>query len=142
MRGLLPACCMAVALVASSSLAAPPTVASADLPQLPASPPPPAPPPPAAAAPMPGPGPAPPPAPSPAPESAPSANVVVLQAPTLATHEAPVLDGASAPHGRKFYESGWFWGAVGAAALVGGAIFLATQDTSSPTIHLQVQVPH
>jgi hypothetical protein len=46
------------------------------------------------------------------------------------------------PHHRAFYESGWFWTAFGAAALAGGAVFLATRDSRPPAIHLQLQVPH
>ena len=62
-------------------------------------------------------------------------------APLLAVHEGPRIEGG--PPGRKhFYESGWFWGALGAAAFAGGAIFLATRDTSPSTIHLEMQVPH
>jgi hypothetical protein len=144
MRRLFLAYCLPFAFAASTAWAAGP-VASAELPPLPPLP---APGPPAAAtapasatasAPAPGPasasGPAPASAPGPAPD------VVVLQAPTLATHDAPVLD-TPPPPTHHFYESGWFWGALGAAALIGGAIYLATQDTGSQTIHLQVQVPH
>lgn len=40
-----------------------------------------------------------------------------------------------------FYTSSWFWGAVGAAAVIGGIFFLASQDTSSDPIHLQMRVP-
>jgi hypothetical protein len=40
-----------------------------------------------------------------------------------------------------FYASGWFWGALGAAALVGGAFYFATRDTGSDAIHLQLKVP-
>jgi hypothetical protein len=64
---------------------------------------------------------------------------VVVRAPELATHEAPRADDA---HHRQFYESGWFWGALGAAAFAGGAVFLATRDSSPSTIHLQIEVPH
>ncbi|MGH7296690.1 MAG: hypothetical protein ACRELB_17255, partial [Polyangiaceae bacterium] len=74
---------------------------------------------------------APPPAPPPAP----------LSAPPLATHEEPVVTGAP-PHRKAFYESGWFWGAIGAAAFAGGAIFFATRDNGDSTIHLQATVPH
>jgi len=42
---------------------------------------------------------------------------------------------------RPFYSSPWFWGAIAAAAFTGAAIFFATQDASSDTIHLQMQVP-
>jgi hypothetical protein len=61
--------------------------------------------------------------------------------PPLATHEEP---GLAVPPAKKkaFYESGWFWGALGAAAFAGGAIFFATRDNGESTIHLQVQVPH
>ncbi|MDP9037578.1 MAG: hypothetical protein M3O50_22505, partial [Myxococcota bacterium] len=57
--------------------------------------------------------------------------------PALATHASPDAQ----PRRRAFYESGWFWGALGAAVLGGGAAFLATRDSSAPSIHLQVQVP-
>jgi hypothetical protein len=43
--------------------------------------------------------------------------------------------------GRAFYESPWFWGAAGAAVVLGGAFFLATRDSSSDSIHVQMQVP-
>ena len=62
-------------------------------------------------------------------------------APALATHEEPVITGPP-PRGKAFYESGWFWGALGAAAFAGGAIFFATRDNGESTIHLQMQVPH
>jgi hypothetical protein len=61
-------------------------------------------------------------------------------APSLATHEEPVV--APPPKSKAFYESGWFWGALGAAAFAGGAIFFATRDNGETTIHLQMQVPH
>lgn len=62
-------------------------------------------------------------------------------APPLATHEEPLVDNAP-PKKRAFYESGWFWGAIGAAAFAGGAVFFATRDNGASTIHLQAQVPH
>jgi hypothetical protein len=57
----------------------------------------------------------------------------------LATHDVPPPDSSSPRH---FYESGWFWGALGLAALAGGAVFFATRDSGTPTIHLEAQVPH
>ncbi|GEM_PF-815870 len=42
---------------------------------------------------------------------------------------------------KPFYASPWFWGAIGAAVLVGGFFFLASQDTSDDPIHLQMKVP-
>jgi hypothetical protein len=60
-------------------------------------------------------------------------------APSLATHEAPQMPNSS--HAVPFYESPWFWGALGAAVLVGGGVYLATRDTSPSTIHLELKVP-
>lgn len=60
-------------------------------------------------------------------------------APALATHVGP--PGDAPPRRSVFYESGWFWGALGAAAFAGGAAFLATRDTGASTIDLQIQVP-
>lgn len=62
------------------------------------------------------------------------------QAPALAVHDGPRLDN-SPPSGKKFYESGWFWGAIGAAVFAGGALYFATRDNQSGTIHLQMQAP-
>ncbi len=49
----------------------------------------------------------------------------------------------SAKRSGPFYASPWFWGGIAAAALTGGAIYLATRDGSSGSgpIHLQVRVP-
>jgi hypothetical protein len=60
-----------------------------------------------------------------------------LHAPPLATRP---VDAAAPRH--AFYESAWFWGALGAAAVAGGAVFLATRDSGPSTIHLQLEVPH
>jgi hypothetical protein len=62
-------------------------------------------------------------------------------APPLATHDEPTL-ATNPPKRKAFYESGWFWGALGAAAFAGGAAFFATRDNGASTIHLQMQVPH
>jgi hypothetical protein len=76
----------------------------------------------------------------PPPGSAPAASAPADRpAPALATHEAPRVEDS---HHRQFYESGWFWGALGAAAFAGGAVFLATRDSGPSTIHLQIEVPH
>ena len=42
---------------------------------------------------------------------------------------------------RPFYASGWFWGAIAGAALIGGIFYLATRDTTDDPIHLQMRVP-
>ena len=75
----------------------------------------------------------------PAAAAAAAAPAAMAPAPALATHEVP--DGA-APKRREFYESGWFWGALGAAAFVGAVVFFATRDSSAPALHLHVEVPH
>ena len=54
---------------------------------------------------------------------------------------APTLPSEGAHRGSPFYASGWFWGAIGAAALIGGAILLASQDTSDRPIHLEMRLP-
>jgi hypothetical protein len=76
---------------------------------------------------------------------APAGAPLVVPGPTLATRamratrEAPKAERPGGPV--PFYQSGWFWGAIGAAALLGGAAFLATRDSSPKAIHLEVQVP-
>ncbi|MCL2449598.1 MAG: hypothetical protein FWD17_11680 [Polyangiaceae bacterium] len=80
------------------------------------------------------------PAPSPAAAAAPSPGpATVATAPALATREAPKSVGSKAA--RPFYVSPWFWGAVGVAALAGGAAYLLSRDTGSSTIHLELQGP-
>ncbi len=76
---------------------------------------------------------------SPPPASEAVHGLVAPVVPVLASHEVPKDEGA---HHTQFYESGWFWGALGAAAFAGAAIFLATRDSSPSMIHLQIEVPH
>lgn len=64
-----------------------------------------------------------------------------MSAPPLATHEEPAVTNTP-PKQKAFYESGWFWGALGAAAFAGGAVYFATRDNGASTIHLDMQVPH
>jgi len=64
-----------------------------------------------------------------------------MAAPPLATHEEPAVTNTP-PKPKAFYESGWFWGALGAAAFAGGAVYFATRDNGASTIHLDMQVPH
>jgi hypothetical protein len=80
---------------------------------------------------------------APAPAAAPPAAATPppSSAPPLALHAEPVVDNTP-PKGKAFYESGWFWGALGAAAFAGAAVFLATRDNGPTTIHLEAQVPH
>lgn len=62
-------------------------------------------------------------------------------APKAATSAAPATLHGGEKESKPFYSSPWFWGAVGAAALVGGAFYFATRDNDSGTIHLQMQSP-
>ena len=64
----------------------------------------------------------------------------VVHAPTLATTAVPE-EKPKAPESHPFYTSPWFWGAVGAAAFGGTAVYFATRDNSTGTIHLEMQVP-
>ncbi len=76
------------------------------------------------------------PPPPPAPPGPPPA------APALATREAPppATPAKPAPPSTPFYASPWFWGAIGAAAFGGTAVYFATRDNSPSTIHLELQV--
>jgi hypothetical protein len=71
------------------------------------------------------------PTPAPPPTMVPGPPGILSDSPPVAAHVSA-----------SFYQSGWFWGAVGAAVFAGGALFFATRDSSSPMIHLDVQVPH
>ena len=53
---------------------------------------------------------------------------------------APAKDATKEGH-KSFYESPWFWGAAAAAVVLGGGFFLATRDSNSDSIHVQMQVP-
>ena len=69
-----------------------------------------------------------------------SAAQLSAQAP-LAPVAPPRSESPSAGKSGAFYTSPWFWGAVGAAAFGGAAVYFATRDNGDGTIHLQVQVP-
>ena len=43
--------------------------------------------------------------------------------------------------GKAFYESPWFWVAIGAAVLIGGAVLIATNVQTSDNIHLTLKMP-
>jgi hypothetical protein len=63
-------------------------------------------------------------------------------APAAATSPPPVTVRTEEKHESKpFYASPWFWGALGAAVLVGGAFYFASRDNESDTIHLQMRAP-
>jgi hypothetical protein len=61
--------------------------------------------------------------------------------PSAATAPGPVKLRPEDEKTSPFYASGWFWGAVGGAALIGAAFYFVSRDTSSDPIHLQMRVP-
>jgi hypothetical protein len=63
-----------------------------------------------------------------------------LHAPALATSALPP-EKPKPSESHPFYLSPWFWGALGAAAFGGTAVYFATRDNSTGTIHLELQVP-
>ena len=71
------------------------------------------------------------------PATAPAATATNALAPIAAVQEAKARPASS----KQFYESAWFWGALGAAAFAGGAVFFATRDNTPTSIHLEMQVP-
>lgn len=80
--------------------------------------------------------------PPPPPPVLPAAAPAPAPAPALAVQPVPHTEQADkSRHGRPFYESPWFWGAVGVAAAAGAATYLLSRDNGSSTIHLHVQVP-
>ena len=70
----------------------------------------------------------------------PSADPGALRAPALATAEVPKAEAVPSKK-VSFYQSGWFWGAIAAAAFAGGAAYFAVRDNGPTTIHLEMQVP-
>lgn len=64
-----------------------------------------------------------------------AANPVVVAAPPL-LRVPPKKE-----EDRPFYKSPWLWGALGAAVLIGGIFFFASQDKSDDPIHLRMTVP-
>lgn len=62
-------------------------------------------------------------------------------APTVQLQGPPQKMTPSEKESRPFYMTGWFWGAIGAAAVLGGVFFFVSQDTSNDPIHLQMRVP-
>lgn len=76
------------------------------------------------------------------------ASVVARFPPPPPPPPAVVLQPASLPkvpqekhEDRPFYKSPWLWGALAAAAIIGGIFFFTTQDKSSDPIHVRMTVP-
>jgi hypothetical protein len=65
-----------------------------------------------------------------------------VPAPAAALKEGPKVENLPSGGSKKFYESPWFWGALGAAALAAAGVYFLTRDNGSDTIHLQLQAPH
>lgn len=61
--------------------------------------------------------------------------------PPAATQAVPPQVPVGEEKSRPFYTSAWFWAAVGGAALLGGGFYLASRDTSSDSIQIQMRVP-
>ncbi len=83
-----------------------------------------------------------------------AADVDATWASTVASLERPyrpatplvVINTQPSPIAKKgeskaFYESPWFWAAIGAAALIGGGVLIATNVQSGDNIHLQMRLP-
>lgn len=62
-------------------------------------------------------------------------------APVAAVHATAPLTAPKVVKSKAFYESPWFWVAVGAAALLGAGVLIATNVQSGDTIHLQMRFP-
>ena len=71
----------------------------------------------------------------------PVSRTVGPNAATSAVSPGPVKLKPEDEKSSPFYASGWFWGAVGAAALLGAGFYFATRDTSSDPIHVELKVP-
>jgi hypothetical protein len=71
--------------------------------------------------------------------ASPTSTTGTAHAPPLATSAAPEAKPKPA-ESHPFYTSPWFWGAVGAAAFGGAAVYFATRDNTPTAIHLQLQV--
>ncbi|HEY1959848.1 MAG TPA: hypothetical protein VGH28_29775 [Polyangiaceae bacterium] len=69
----------------------------------------------------------------------PPAKIEPGPAPALATVPQPTKKNES--KSKAFYESPWFWAAIGAAALITGGILIATTAQTGDTIHLQMRLP-
>ncbi|HSQ68371.1 MAG TPA: hypothetical protein VLM85_34415 [Polyangiaceae bacterium] len=48
---------------------------------------------------------------------------------------------AAGSDSKSFWQSPWFWVAIGAAALIGGGVLVATSVQTTDTIHLQLRMP-
>ena len=71
--------------------------------------------------------------------AAPSPKIEPAPAPQAAVPNQPVKKNES--KSKAFYESPWFWVAIGAAALIAGGLLIATNVQSGDTIHLQMRLP-
>jgi hypothetical protein len=74
--------------------------------------------------------------------AAPPPATAPARAPAATTAPTPKPAVPSTSSGSKsFWQSPWFWVAIGAAALVGGGVLIATNVQTSDTIHLTLRMP-
>jgi hypothetical protein len=67
--------------------------------------------------------------------------VAVVNAPTIGhsdAHAKPAGDGSAT---MSFYKSPWFWGALGAAVVLGGVAFAVTRPNDTAVVRLRAEVP-
>jgi hypothetical protein len=62
-------------------------------------------------------------------------------APPLVTRIEAGSPGKPTQKSKAFYESPWFWVAIGAALLIGGGVLIATNVQTSDTLRMQVKLP-
>ncbi len=65
---------------------------------------------------------------------------VLVSQPTTAP-VAPLAPQKTESKSKAFYESPWFWVAIGAALLIGGGVLIATNVQTGDTIHMQLKLP-
>lgn len=63
---------------------------------------------------------------------------VVHAPPVLRATEKPIVPPKAS---KAFYESPWFWVAVGVGVLAGGGVLIATNIQTSDAVHLQMNLP-
>ncbi len=65
----------------------------------------------------------------------------LVMTPPKETEPEPAKPEPKKTESKAFWQSPWFWGAIGAVLLIGGGVLIATQVQTSDTIHLQLRMP-